>query len=406
VKQYVFKNKSQEYCLEHIFGLALLKAFRILSMKYPKLMGKTMKYLLLLFVLFFSKNVYSQDFTQQTDYARAKISAIDKNLVIDSETGAEYYQTKFTLKILSGKFKDATRSVTFQGEDTMPEYARYRVGETIYIGFNALSMANETDTYIALYDVDNGPGIIILVLILSFTVLLVGKLRGLFSLLALLITIVIIFLVFVPLTLNGFPPIIGAVLVSLVSILITIPIITGISKKAAAAVIGASAGVIIAAVSAVIIGYLMHLSGIITDDMIQVFYMSEVDINIRDIALSGMIIAALGAIMDVAVSIASSTSELFEANPTLEFRRAFLSAINIGKDILGSMVNTLILAYAGSSLALLLVISMKFSENMPFMMILSHNVVLVEIVKSFVGSFGMFLSIPATAFIAVKLHKS
>lgn len=346
----------------------------------------------------------ADDFTQQTDYARAKIVSIKKKHVSDSESDAEYYETVFSLKVLTGRFKGTEKQITFQGEDTMPEYSQYREGETIYIGFNATSMENDTDTYISLYDVDNSTGIIILCVILCITVIIIGRLRGFFSLLALLFTIAMIFFIFVPLTQKGFPPVIGALIVSIFSILVTIPIITGISRKTLAAMSGAGIGIVVASVSALICGYTMHLAGIITDDMMQVFYMSDANINIRGIALSGMIIAGLGAIMDVAISIASSTAELYEANPDLGWKRAFFSVLTIGRDILGSMVNTLILAYAGSSLALLLIISMKFNSSMPFMLILSHNVVLVEIVKSFVGSFGMFLSIPATAFIAAKLY--
>ncbi|MFW6365397.1 MAG: YibE/F family protein [Spirochaetota bacterium] len=363
-----------------------------------------MKKIILFIAVAFTLPLSAQDFTHQTDYAKANITSIDKRVVIDEDTGERYYETVFSLKILNGRFKGTEKKVTFQGKDTMPDYVKYRKGETIYIGFNATSIKTETDTYISLYDIDNSNGIIVLLLLLCATVIIIGRLRGFFSMIALVVTIGMIFFIFVPLTLRGFPPIISALLVSFVSIIITIPIITGISKKALSAMAGASAGILIATASALVCGYTMHLSGLITDDMIEVFYMAEADINIRDIALSGMIIAGLGAIMDVSVSISSSTAELFEANPNLEFRRAFLSVLTIGRDILGSMVNTLILAYAGSSLALLLVISMKFDSSMPIMMILSHNVVLVEIVKSFVGSFGMFLSIPATAFIAVKLN--
>jgi uncharacterized membrane protein len=118
-----------------------------------------------------------------------------------------------------------------------------------------------------------------------------------------------------------------------------------------------------------------------------------------------MIIAALGAIMDICISIASSTAEIFNANPGLSEKEAFRSVLNIGTDILGSMVNTLILAYVGSSISLILLISMKLEPGMPFWMVLNYNPVLNEIVKSVIGSLGMFISIPATAFIAVKLHK-
>jgi len=109
--------------------------------------------------------------------------------------------------------------------------------------------------------------------------------------------------------------------------------------------------------------------------------------------------------MDVCVSIASSTAEIFHANPSISERDALRSVFTIGKDILGSMVNTLILAYVGSSLSLILVIAIRIQPEMPFSMVLNYNPVLSELVKSVTGSLGMFSCIPITAFISVKLYR-
>lgn len=346
----------------------------------------------------------AQDFSLDTVYERAKIIAIDKEPVIEAETGEQYFKTTFSLKLLGGKLKGTVKKINFQGEDTMPEYAKYKKGDVIYIGFNEVELRNEVDAYISMYDVDNTPGLILIGILFVAIIVGVGHLRGALSLLSLGLTIVMIFFIFIPLTLKGVSPLFSTVAISTASVLVTIPIITGRTKKSLAAIGGATSGVVIATFIAIICGATMHLAGIITDDMMKVFYMAEHEIDLKDLALSGMIIAALGAIMDVAVSIASATAELYQANPDLPAKTAFKSAMNVGRDILGSMVNTLILAYIGSSLSLVLIISMKFNAQMPMAMIFSHNHVLIELIKSFVGTAGMFLSIPATAFLAVKLH--
>ncbi|MCL2025999.1 MAG: YibE/F family protein [Leptospirales bacterium] len=187
--------------------------------------------------------------------------------------------------------------------------------------------------------------------------------------------------------------------------LITLPIIAGLQLKTLCAILGTVCGIIISSLIAIVFSAIMHLSGLITDEMLTVFYMSDISINLKGIMLSGMIIAALGALMDVCVSIASSAAEIFQANPAIEEKEALRSVLRIGKDILGSMVNTLILAYVGSSLSLILIIAMRIQPEMPFTMILNYNPVLSEIVKSVTGSLGMLLCIPITAFISVKLYK-
>ncbi|MDA3900834.1 MAG: YibE/F family protein [Spirochaetes bacterium] len=360
--------------------------------------------LCLINIAVFTSPCNAQNFDHQITYARARILSIEPQQVIDDKTGESYVQTTFSLKILSGDLKDQTQKVVFVGKDSMPEFTKYQENDTIFIGFNKIGMVDGTDEYIALYDIDNSFGITIIFILLAVTIVGIGRLKGLFSMLALLFTIGMIFFVFVPLTLKGYPALVITVIISFLSIFVTIPVITGITRKAAAAICGASIGVLVATFLALICGWTMHLAGIITDGMIQVFYMAENQINLRDLALSGMIIAALGAVMDVAVSISSATSELFEANPKIEFKKAFFSSLTIGKDILGSMVNTLILAYVGSSLSIILIIYMKYDSQMPFSMILSHNPVLIEIIKSFVGSLGMFTAIPATAFIATRFY--
>ena len=162
---------------------------------------------------------------------------------------------------------------------------------------------------------------------------------------------------------------------------------------------------VLSSLLAVASGWVMHLSGVITNDMLTIFYASDVNIDLRGLVLSGMIIAALGAIMDICISISSSTNEIYNANPEISSGEAFKSVMNIGTDILGSMVNTLVLAYVGSSLSLVLWITMRLEPGMPFWMVLNYNPVLSEIVKSIIGSIGMFISIPVTALISVKFFK-
>ncbi len=348
------------------------------------------------------QNLTAQEYIQDVKYYKARITNIEVMEIEDGET--PYTQTVFSLNILDSDRIGQTKTVTFKGKDNMPQSVKYKVNENIFIGINSIQQNNQLDEYISFYDIDNSFGIYLIIITFIIALLAAARFRGLVYLVGLIITMLLLIFIFVPLTLKGFPPLISSVGISLISIVITVPLITGLSKKTINAITGATSGIIISVIFTLIFGWTMHLSGIITDELLSLFYITNININLRDIALSGMIISSLGAVIDISVSISSSINEIFSAHPELTFQKAFKSALEVGKDNLGSMVNTLIMAYVGSSLSLILLIALKAENNMPIMMIIGHNEVLIEILKSFVGCMGMIASVPITAYVGTKLY--
>jgi uncharacterized membrane protein len=337
-------------------------------------------------------------------FCRAEIIAIDRTSPGSAEGLGGLGEIHIKLKVIDGELKGRVQTAVFGGEGDLPKEMTYKIGDRVYIGvLNAGADEDEAAAQVSIYDIDNTRSVIFFSLVMLAAIIVIGRVRGVASLGALIVTIILLFAVFIPLTLKGYPPLPVAVGISIVSIFITLPIIAGITLKAAAAIIGASIGIILSSLLAVGAGLIMHLSGIVTNDMLTVFYASDVTIDLRGLALSGMIIAALGAIMDICVSISSAVNEIYRANPEITEAEAFRSALTIGRDILGSMVNTLVLAYAGSSLSLILFISLKMQPGMPVWMIINYNPVLTEIVKSIIGSIAMFISIPVTAVVAARL---
>jgi uncharacterized membrane protein len=343
------------------------------------------------------------DYYDQRIYCRAEIVKIEQ-FEIEENQAIKLINTHVHLKVLDGEFKGQRRVALFSGENDLPYEMRYKIGDRVFIGISPTAAAGSTE-YVSIYDIDNTRGLALLAALMLFAIIGIGRLKGLASLMALIVTILLLFFVLIPLTLRGYPPLPLSVAICIASVLIPLPIIAGFNKKTAAAILGASGGIILASVLAFASGRLMHLSGIITNDMLTVFYASEVNIDLRGLVLSAMIIAALGAIMDVCISIASSTNEIYRAHPAMPEKDAFRSALNIGTDILGSMVNTLVLAYVGSSLSLILWIYMRLQPGMPAGLVLNYNPVLSEIVKSIIGSVGMFICIPLTALIAARMLK-
>jgi len=243
----------------------------------------------------------------------------------------------------------------------------------------------------------------IAVLGVVFVLLLVlfGRGKGVTSVLSLLLTCLGVFLVFIPSVLSGRNIYIWSIVVCIYAIITAIYVINGVNKKSAAAVIGCLGGVLAAGVVTFIMSLFLELTGIIQSEsriLLQIFEDNPIDLNA--IIFAGIIIGAVGAIMDMAVSIASALWELKEKMPDTTFFDLFRSGINIGKDILGSSMNTLVLAYIGSSLTMLLFLLSHFNS---VLRILNRELVLVELLQAIVGGFGIFLTMPLTALVCALL---
>lgn len=340
-------------------------------------------------------------YNEQRTFARALVEKIEH--VEENEDNPYDVMVRIHLKILDGVKKGGKSIVEFKGDDNMPKGMFYMEGDTVFVGISKLEQSKEID-YISIYDVENTKGIVILGVLLLISIIAVGRLRGVLSMASLVSTIFLLFYLLVPLTLKGKSPIPMAVGISLFAIVVTIPIILGFQKKTLAAIIGASSGVLIATLLALGSGWILRLTGIVTNEMMTVFYASSIDIDLKGLALSGIIISALGAIMDVCISIASATEEIFRVHPEISFKEAFKSVVTVSSDMLGATMNTLLFAYVGTSLPLVLLIALKLEPGLPFAMVLNYNPVLSELVQSAIGCIGMFLSMPATALICIELH--
>jgi uncharacterized membrane protein len=340
-------------------------------------------------------------YSDPREFARAKVEKIEKKKTGGDESLTE---VRIHLRVLDGPRSGEKHVALYRGEDDMPKDMFYRQGDTVFIGISRVE-GLESEDQIAIYDIDNSKGIVVLAVLLTAAILIVGRLRGILSMLSLVATIIIIFYILIPMTLKGYSPLPMAVVTSLFAIAVSVPIILGFRKKTIAAILGASSGVIIATALSLFTGWIIRLSGIVTGEMMTVYYSSSVDVDLRGLALSGIVIAALGAIMDVCISIASAAEEIFRVHPEISVREAFRSVITVSSDMLGATVNTLMFAYVGSALPLVLLISMKFDAGTPIMMVFNYNPVLSELVKSAIGCIGMFLSMPVTAIISIELNR-
>ncbi|SHE48741.1 YibE/F family protein [Desulforamulus putei] len=226
----------------------------------------------------------------------------------------------------------------------------------------------------------------------------VGGIKGAKSVLSLALTGVGIFYVLLPLMFKGHSPLLMTVLVAAVMTTVTMVLVHGFNRKTLAGVIGTTSGVITAGFLAMLVGTAAKLTGFSSEEMQMLLYIpQQVKFDYQGLLFAGMIIGALGAVMDVAISIASAVEEVKRANPSLDTRALIRAGINVGRDVMGTMANTLILAYTGGAIPLILIF---MAYDMPFLKVINLDLIATEIVRALTGSIGLILAIPVTSLAA------
>lgn len=253
------------------------------------------------------------------------------------------------------------------------------------------------DAYIA--DKQRVPVLLISIGLFFTALLLVGGKKGLSSLFSILVTAVMIFAILIPLTLKGMPVIPLTIFVSIISTLVTMFVVGGCNRKSVSATIGTILSLVIAGFLSMFVIKYGYITGF-TDQTSIILFNSRPDLDFKGLITAAMIIAALGAIMDVGMSISSCIYEIKDKNPSLNRKELAISGMNVGKDIIGTMSNTLILAYLGAAFHLMLL-----STDVPLIKFLNLNSVTTEISAALIGSIGIVMCVPITAFIAAYLCK-
>ena len=237
--------------------------------------------------------------------------------------------------------------LSYYGGSSVPA-DELEVNDKVYVTVLFDEYGQIVQTYIPY--VSNERYVVAMLVLYAGAIILIGGLKGIRALIGLIITISAVFGIMVPLIFKGYPPLDVTILTCIGIIIITFLIVSGFSKKTLAASLGTAGGIIVAGIFATIFGNLMKLTGA-CDHSMQLSMLENGDrFNFENIMISGVIVGALGACMDVGMSIASALHELSIEGKGMTVRRLIKSGFNIGKDVMGTMTNTLILAYVGSSL--------------------------------------------------------
>ena len=335
-----------------------------------------------------------QNFSQEI--VKAKVLNIIEHVRIEDNSGGQtpfsgaviedsiYFEAIITEGNLKGEIVNASQSlISFY----------YGVQKEVFTGASVLLINSNDKWYFNGYYRINK--IIVLIIIFSLCLLIFGGKKGFNTILSLGFTCTAIFAVFIPAILSGKNIYLMSILVCVYTMIMTPLIVMGYNKKSFAAIAGCTGGVMIAGIITIIMDKLLYLTGVVDEHSRYLINLpGDVNLDLKAIIFAGIIIGAMGAVMDVAISIASSLWEVKEKAKIIKFKELFRSGITIGRDIMGSMADTLILAYIGSSLTVVLVLSV-FSGSM--LGLFNSEMISVEILQALAGSFGILFAMPLTA---------
>ena len=300
-----------------------------------------------------------------------------------------------TVKILSGEFKGEI--ITIDNMITGNPYYDIKLKKGSKVILHVENVAG--DYVFSIQDVQRANILILLSFLFCGLLVYVGRKKGVASLVSIALTCGLVYYLLNPMILAGINPVFATIIVCLFSTAITMYLVGGFNRKSTSAMLGCVLSLMFAGVLSLLVVKLASLTGF-SDEHSIFLYSAHPELNFVAIAVSSIILATLGAVMDVAMSIASTINEIHSVDNTKTVKELFVCGMNVGRDIIGTMANTLILVYIGASLPLLLLAS-----NIDFVKFINLNQVVTEIASALIGSCAIVICVPITAIVASELVK-
>ena len=366
---------------------------------------KAVRYLIyVLFVCVFAVFVIKLNQVEKTELVVRTGQTFEKAKVVKilqdnlEENGTRVGEQKVRVRMLTGVRKEEELDVTSS--------SGYLFGAACKPGMKVIVMQSVAgdSTVSSVYTQDREGVIYIFALIYLLILCLIGGKQGVKGCLGLVFTFFCVIFVYLPLVYLKYSPFWTAVFVCFITTLVTMYLIGGPTQKTCAATLGTLVGVILAGVSAWCFSKASGISGYNVSDIETLMTLWNTNrIQVGGLLFSGLLISCLGAVMDVAMSISSAIDEIYRQNLSLSRKELFKAGLRVGRDMMGTDSNTLILAFAGSSVSTLL---LDYSYNLPYQQIINSNNIGIAIMQGLAGSFGIVLSVPFTVLICTILfHK-
>ena len=306
-------------------------------------------------------------------------------------------QTKQTIQVrlLTGEFKGET--VELDNMLTGNPYYDIKLKKNTKVILHAED--NGEGVEFSIEDIKRSGNLGWLSLLFCGLLIYVGRKKGFYSLISIGLTVLFITHALSPLILIGINPVLATILICVASTAATMYLVGGFNAKSTSAVIGAMLSLLFAGLLSYITMFTAHLTGF-TEENSMFLYTAHPELDFIGITISTMILATLGAVMDVAMSIASTINEIYITDNTKTVKDLFISGMNVGRDIIGTMANTLILVYLGGSLPLLLL-----AGNIDLQKFINLNQVVTETASALIGSIAIVICVPFTAVAASQMIK-
>ncbi|WP_026508101.1 YibE/F family protein [Butyrivibrio sp. MC2013] len=342
---------------------------------------------------------YTMSEDSGTEYETARVLTLveDKTVVDEQTENVKKGSTVLDIEILTGRYKGRRERVTNYYS------ALYNVdvaeGDTVSVRIDTTGV-DQID--VSIYNYDRIPFFFGMIGAFLLVLLLIGGRQGLKAFGGLVFTVLCIVFILLPLALKGYETVPLTCFIILITSAACFYLIGGLQVKTVSAALGSFGGVVIAAVFGALAGRIGGVTVFQTDEAEALLLQaSTFPMHLRGLLVSSVLIAAMGAVMDVAMTIASALDEIHRLGPKRSEKELFLSGMKIGRDAMGTMANTLVLAYVGSALNMLVLI---YSYGVSFIQLVNTDFVAIELIRAVSGSIGIFATVPVVSGISAFLE--
>lgn len=330
---------------------------------------------------------------QESDIQPAKVLTVDNSSIVDTGLIRSGEQ-RCGLEISRGQFKGRTAVGKNTLNGSLEQDKLFAAGDTALVRIN---YAEDAILNVSMIDHYRIPAELLLAVTFIVLLFLFAGKTGLRAILSFVLTILMIWKVMVPTYLNGVNPIwVGIGLTVGLTILI-IALVYGFDRRCAAAVSGSCLGILVTCVLGMLFTDLFQIHGAVMSNSESLLYAGYSHLSLTQIFMASIFIGNSGAIMDLSVDITSAVHEVVEKRPDLNWKEAVKSGMNVGRAAMGTMTTTLLFAYSGGYIAMLMVF---MAQGTPLINILNYKYVAAEIIHTVVGSFGLVTVAPFTALCA------
>ena len=330
-----------------------------------------------------------------SSFEKAVVTSIIQDNI--TESGDRSGEQIVEVEITSGSHKGETVEAT--------SLDGYLYGATCEVGTHVILSISEYDGNIVanVYNYDRTPVIVVFIILFLALLMVIGGKKGILSAVSLVFAAICVLFLYLPLMYIGIEPFLAAVLCCIFITLFTLILLGGFSAKTFAAIAGTTFGCVVSGLIAFIFAYFMNINGYNVEDVETLILVEQNShLNAGGLLFSGILIMSLGAAMDVAMSIASSVSEIYAHSPEISMKELTKSGMRVGRDMLGTNVSTLVLAFVGGSVSIMMI---YYAYSMPSRQLMNSYFMGTEILEGLSGTFGVIAVVPLVSVITAWLYK-